>query len=115
MVRFAKVQRVNDMKISELRKFVRETIMSAGKHGKGMEGQSCYECGGSYESVNSDEGMLKCSSCGCAVERFALDEDVPKELEPTVLALKRAKNVDNPFALARWMQKQGYQLKGMKK
>jgi hypothetical protein len=41
----------------------------------------------------------------------AMNEEAPTGWEKTVLAMKKHKEIDNPWALAHWMKKKGYQHK----
>ncbi len=40
-----------------------------------------------------------------------VNEAAPEGWEKTVLAMKKHKEIDNPWALAHWMKKKGYQPK----
>jgi hypothetical protein len=39
----------------------------------------------------------------------SVNEAAPEGWEKTVLAMKKHKEIDNPWALAHWMKKKGYQ------
>jgi hypothetical protein len=48
-------------------------------------------------------------------ESLKLDEVAPKGWEKTVLAMKKKKEIDNPWALANWMKSKGYTPRKKKK
>ena len=42
------------------------------------------------------------------LKKLGLKEDAPKGWEGTVKAMKKEKDIDNPYALAHWMKNKGY-------
>lgn len=51
----------------------------------------------------------------CAMEKQNVDEVAPKGWEGTVKAMKKHKEIDNPWALAHYMKNKGYKSHKSKK
>jgi hypothetical protein len=62
----------------------------------------------SYHEYGDEEKTDKPVDQDMAAMKEELSEAAPEGWEKTVLAMKKHKEIDNPWALAHWMKKKGY-------
>jgi len=65
----------------------------------------------SYHEYGDEEKTDKPVDQDMAAMAESVNEAAPEGWEKTVLAMKKHKEIDNPWALAHWMKKKGYQSK----
>ena len=66
-------------------------------------------------NINEIRKYINIVDEACSVEEEELDEVVPKGWEGTVKAMKKHKEIDNPWALANYMKNKGYKSHKSKK
>jgi hypothetical protein len=97
----------------ELEGWVQAKITKAAEYINAVHNSMQYEKSkpasiGNGEGNPADATQNQMAESVTADTEETLDEVSPKGWEKTVLAMKKKKQIDNPFALANWMKSKGY-------